>query len=324
MALSHLKLTEFSPFYMVLFAQLVTGPPGAGKSTYCNAMDQICSALDRPHILVNLDPANDGETLGYTPDVDIRELVTVEQMMDSRGLGPNGALLACMEFLWENVDWLEQRLTERTADGCYCIIDMPGQVELYTCHDRGIVRIMERLCSHKHQFEMRATSVHLMDATLIADPFKYISALLTSLSGQVMLELPHVNVLTKCDLLAEVRHDMAFRIEFYAEVDNLHHLFELESLMGPGVLREHPIQRKYGKFLQDVCELVTDYNIIGFQLLDINSKESMLSLLKVIDTANGFAFGQALLSDPNWVGTARGFSPETLYADVQEKYLDSD
>jgi len=48
---------------------------------------------------------------------------------------------------------------------------------------------------------MQLTAVHLIDAHLCSDPGKYISALLLSLSTMLHLELPHINVLSKIDLI---------------------------------------------------------------------------------------------------------------------------
>lgn len=54
--------------------------------------------------------------------------------MDEHGLGPNGAMLYCMEYLEANYDWLEDRLTELGKDS-YVLFDLPGQVELSTNHE---------------------------------------------------------------------------------------------------------------------------------------------------------------------------------------------
>ncbi len=69
------------------FGQLVIGSPGAGKTTYCNGMQQFLTALKRPVSVVNLDPAND--TLPYDCAVDLRELITVSDVMKELELGPN-------------------------------------------------------------------------------------------------------------------------------------------------------------------------------------------------------------------------------------------
>lgn len=92
------------------FAQLVIGPPGAGKSTYCNGMHQFTGAIGRKCSVVNLDPANDKTS--YPCALDVRDLVTLEEIMDQDKLGPNGATLYALEELEENFHWLEEGLKE--------------------------------------------------------------------------------------------------------------------------------------------------------------------------------------------------------------------
>lgn len=124
------------------FAQLVIGPPGAGKSTYCNGMQQFMGAIGRKCSVVNLDPAN--ERTSYTPAVDVRDLVTLEAIMadDDTRLGPNGGVLYALEELDENVEWLEEQL-KRLGDD-YVLFDCPGQVELFT-HHASLRRVVARL-----------------------------------------------------------------------------------------------------------------------------------------------------------------------------------
>lgn len=55
--------------------------------------------------IVNLDPA--AESFGYKPALDVKELVTVPDVMEEMELGPNGALVYSMEYLLENLNWLE-------------------------------------------------------------------------------------------------------------------------------------------------------------------------------------------------------------------------
>lgn len=61
---------------MVLFGQLVIGPPGAGKTTYCHGMSLFARSLGRQCDIVNLDFAND--ILPYTPTIDVRDLISQE------------------------------------------------------------------------------------------------------------------------------------------------------------------------------------------------------------------------------------------------------
>lgn len=122
------------------FAQLVIGPPGSGKSTYCRGMKEFLSGLGRKVAVVNLDPAN--EALPYQCEVDLTELITLQDAMEKLRLGPNGSLVYCMEFLEKNVEWLHTQLEKYR--GHYMLFDCPGQVELYT-HHRSIKNIAAQL-----------------------------------------------------------------------------------------------------------------------------------------------------------------------------------
>ena len=109
-----------------------------------------------------------------------------------------------------------------TADH-YLLFDFPGQVELFSLHTnaRNIInKLIKKLnlrvhlrfqfCSYycaKELYQplflciMQLSAVHLVDAHLCCDPGKYVSALLLSLSTMLHLELPHINVLSKIDLI---------------------------------------------------------------------------------------------------------------------------
>jgi hypothetical protein len=60
--------------------------------------------------VVNLDPANDHTS--YQPAVDVRDLVTIDEIMQQEDLGPNGGVLFALEELEQNFDWLEESLKE--------------------------------------------------------------------------------------------------------------------------------------------------------------------------------------------------------------------
>ncbi|KAF4992371.1 hypothetical protein F66182_16524, partial [Fusarium sp. NRRL 66182] len=112
---------------MSKFGVLVMGPAGAGKTTFCNAIIQHLQNSRRSCFYVNLDPA--AETFQYDPDLDIRELITLEDVMEELELGPNGGLIYCFEFLMQNLDFLTEAL-EPLSEEYLIIFDMPGQIEL--------------------------------------------------------------------------------------------------------------------------------------------------------------------------------------------------
>lgn len=70
------------------FAQMILGPPGSGKTTYCNGMQQFLKANGRDVVIVNMDPAN--ENLPYEAAIDIADMVCLETVMEELDLGPNG------------------------------------------------------------------------------------------------------------------------------------------------------------------------------------------------------------------------------------------
>ena len=194
------------------FGEIVVGPPGSGKSTYCYGKHQLLTALNRPISIVNLDPANDN--IPYPCAIDIASLITVQDVMDTYSLGPNGGMLYCMEYLDENFDWLDEKLKALGKDA-YVVFDLPGQVELSTNHE-SLKKIVRKLSksgfrvwsvlvapSTVHPRLTQLAAVNFCDAHYVTDASKYIAVLMASLRVMLHLELPHINVLSKMDLITQ-------------------------------------------------------------------------------------------------------------------------
>uniref|UniRef100_A0A453FDS6 GPN-loop GTPase 2 n=1 Tax=Aegilops tauschii subsp. strangulata TaxID=200361 RepID=A0A453FDS6_AEGTS len=115
----------------MVFGQVVIGPPGSGKTTYCNGMSQFLSLVGRKVAVINLDPANDA--LPYECAINIEDLIKLSDVMSEHSLGPNGGLVYCMDYLEMNIDWLEEKLKPLIEDH-YFLFDFPGQVELFSLH----------------------------------------------------------------------------------------------------------------------------------------------------------------------------------------------
>lgn len=166
------------------------------QSTFCAALITHLQLNRRSAFYVNLDPA--AETFEHTPDLDIKELISLHDAMEEVGLGPNGGLIYCFEFLMENLDWLTEALDSLPED--YLIIfDMPGQIELYT--HIPILPTLMRFLSQPGSLDVRMAAVYLLEATFVVDRAKFFAGTLSAMSAMLMLEVPHINVLSKMDLV---------------------------------------------------------------------------------------------------------------------------
>ena len=295
----------------VVYAQIVIGPPGSGKTTYCSGMSAFLKASGRPCSVINLDPANEEIHGKYECAIDISQLCSLEEVMDHFKLGPNGGLVYCMEFLEKNIDWLKDEMSKLSDR--YLIFDCPGQVELFTHHMslKNIVRTLGK-------WGLRLTCVHLIDAYYCADPATFISASLLSLSTMLQLELPHINVLSKVDLL-EKYDKLHFQLDFYKSAFDLDLLVpyiglgmkEKEFLnqvnkSTKGIITPPPESsevgnegleeedqpshwtRKYRKLNEMMVELVHDFRLVEFQSLNVMDPESMQNVINAIDRSNGY------------------------------------
>ncbi|TGO91781.1 hypothetical protein BPOR_0019g00410 [Botrytis porri] len=290
------------------FAQLVLGSPGAGKSTYCNGMQQFMSAIGRKCSIVNLDPANDHTS--YPCAIDVRNFIKLEDIMEEDSLGPNGGVLYALEELENNMEWLEEGLAELGED--YVLFDCPGQVELYTHHSslRNIFFKLQKL-------GYRLVVLHLSDSYCLTLPSLYISNLILSLRAMLQMDLPHLNVLTKMDKLASYP-PLPFNLDFYTEVQDLSHLL-------PSLQEESSLMKgsKFEGLNKAIIHLVEDFGLVGFETLAVEDKRSMMHLLQVIDRAGGYAFGGAEgANDTVWQVAMREGTTTMDIKDVQERWID--
>lgn len=269
------------------YGQLVMGPAGSGKSTYCATMQRHGYDDKRLIKVVNLDPA--AETFEYQPFVDIRDLIQLDDAMEDEELhyGPNGGLVFCIEYLLENSDWLRNQLygvgdedEEQGADGVeepdddYILFDMPGQIELYTHLKAG-----QQLAKLLESWNFRLCSVFLVDSQFMIDGSKFLSGTMAALSVMVNMELPHVNILSKMDLLSKTSKG---QLDKYLEPDP-------QALLGE-VTSESSWGRKYRKLSETIGLLIEDFSLVRFTPLNINDEENIADLLLMID--NTIQYGE--------------------------------
>jgi GPN-loop GTPase len=165
----------------------------------------------------------------------------------------------------------------------YLIFDCPGQAELFT-HDLSLKRILNNLTRLNVQF----VCINLIDANYCTDSSRFISALMLSLNIMINLELPHLNVLSKMDLL-ESYDRLDFPLSYYMNLPDLTHL--MDRLSEKRSQSSIFLDDKYAKFHQAICDMIEDYSLVSFHTLAIEDPESLSKLSTAIDKANGYIFG---------------------------------
>ncbi|KAF7193722.1 GPN-loop GTPase 2 [Pseudocercospora fuligena] len=297
------------------------GPPGAGKSTLCDGLQQFMRAVARPCSVGNLDPANDN--IPYEVALDVRELVSVEEVMEREDLGPNGGVLWAMEEVEANFEWLEERLEDCEET---IILDPPGQPEL-TTHHSALPNILQKI----EKLGYRVVIIQLLDSVVLTRPSLYLSSLILCLRGMLHLPYPTVNVLTKIDNLKSVGGaDLPFNLDFYTEVQDLHHL--LPVLSREQAASTGGASGKWDALNEALVGLIEDHGLIGFETLAVEDRQSMAALLRAIDRASGFVFAGARGTDESgrtlndeasiWAQAMNENYGKMEVRDVQERWIE--
>lgn len=267
-------------------------------------MSQFLAGIKRTAVVVNLDFAND--ELPYECRVDVSAFLSITKVMEERRLGPNGALIYCMEQLEENFAWLEERLAACGPDA-YFLFDCPGQVELFICHDA-----FRKLVGRLAKAHFRLATVHLIDSHYIQDPAKFVSVLVLTLQSMLQLEYPHVNVLTKIDNLQNYE-ELPLPLENYTDPVDLSFL--------TGLLEKTSFGQKHRKLSEALCGLIEEFGMLSFVPFAVEDKECMTFLLQEINKANGYVFGGLTSGNESIMETAMSPSAlEDYLAMVEARY----
>lgn len=278
----------------------------SAQTTFCSALIQHLRLIKRSCFYINLDPA--AEDFAYEPDLDIKDLISLEDVMEEVGLGPNGGLIYCFEydmapstvteaqrilvdcprFLLENLDFLSEAI-EPLSEEYLIIIDMPGQIELYT-HVPVVPTLVQHL-TRTGALHINLCAAYLLESTFVIDRAKFFAGTLSAMSAMLMLELPHVNIMSKMDLVkGSVRKkDLKRFIDpdtslLDDETDNtreatggsMDDLVSTEAIMGGG---------SFKKLNKAVAKLIEDFSMVSFLQLYAQNEDSVGAILSYIDDA---------------------------------------
>jgi len=185
------------------------GTAGSGKSTLVGAYREWLDDNGVDSIVVNMDPG--AEDLPYEPEVDIREWISLQDVMEEYQLGPNGAQVVAADLMAVNIRSMMEVVSSFKTD--YVLIDTPGQLELFAFRESSNVTL--RAFGRDDSM-----LVYLSDPSLCRTPNGFISAMTLGSLVQFRLQIPMLNLLSKSDTLKE--EDEQRILDWYSVSDVLY------------------------------------------------------------------------------------------------------
>lgn len=178
-----------------MFFIFVVGTAGSGKSTFTSAFKAWLEEKGWNVSAVNLDPG--AEFLPYQPDVDVRTMIDIHEIMDRYELGPNGALVFASDMLSLKLNEIQEQIEEGKPD--YVIVDTPGQMELFAYRKSGPYIV------HGLRGEGKVL-LFLSDPWTLNTPENFLSINLLASSVRLRFKVPFVQLLGKVDAAKEEVH----------------------------------------------------------------------------------------------------------------------
>jgi GTPase SAR1 family protein len=173
-----------------MFIVFIIGTAGAGKSLLTAAFSEWLIASKQDVSIVNLDPGV--ITLPYSPDVDVRNYVNIDKLMEEYRLGPNGALIMAADLIADETEKISHEIEELQSD--IVLVDTSGQMELFAFRASGPYITSELTKEPK-------VMVYLFDSVFSVNPLNYVSNLFLSTAVYNRFLLPQLHLISKCDLL---------------------------------------------------------------------------------------------------------------------------
>ena len=188
----------------------LTGTAGSGKSNLTGILSNWYQQEGKNVITVNLDPGV--SNVPYGIDVDIRNYINLQEIMDKYNLGPNGSLILASDLIATKLEQIEEEIDEYNPD--YVFIDTPGQIELFAYRTSGPYLV-------KNMKNEANVNIFLFDSTLVKNPSNFISIALLGSSIKLRLKIPQISILTKTDLIPENNKLLKWADDFSELLDDL-------------------------------------------------------------------------------------------------------
>lgn len=179
-----------------MYTAFLVGTAGSGKSFLTATLVHYLQTNEIDVRTLNLDPGV--LHLPYAPDIDVRDSISIDEIMTEYELGPNGGLVAAVDLITAQSGEIIQEINEFSPD--VLLIDTPGQMELFAFRPTGV------LAATQFGGEKNVL-VYLMDANLCKTPYGLVNSMILSLSVQMRFFFPQLNIITKSDLLPHEKEE---------------------------------------------------------------------------------------------------------------------
>ena len=137
-------------------------------------------------------------------------------------------------------------------------------------------------------------ATYLLEATFVVDKAKFFAGTLSAMSAMVMMELPHVNIMSKMDLIqgrisnTQMKKFVDPDSNLMDEEDTERNALTMEDGFDPSDPTEVDQVMSGGSFKKlnrAVARLIDDFSMVSFLKLDVNNEESVGDILSYIDNA---------------------------------------
>ena len=170
------------------------------------------------------------------------------------------------------------------------VIDMPGQIELYT-HIPVLPTLVKHL-TRSGSLNINLCATYLLESTFVIDRAKFFAGTLSAMSAMIMLEIPHVNVMSKMDLVKGTvgRRELKRFIDPDASLldDDPNDSATKSTSTDPTTTENVMGGASFKQLNKAVAQLIDDFSMVSFLRLDVQSEDSVGGILSYVDEAIQF------------------------------------
>lgn len=181
---------------MTLSTVICIGMAGSGKTTFMQRLNSHfrSSKKEVPYV-INLDPAV--LKVPYGCNIDIRDSIKYNKVMETYGLGPNGAIVTSLNLFSTKIDQVIKLVESKQDKYEHVIVDTPGQIECFVWSASGSI-ITESFAS-----SFPTVIAYIIDTPRNTNPTTFMSNMLYACSILYKTKLPMIIVFNKTDVAKE-------------------------------------------------------------------------------------------------------------------------